>query len=651
MLYQVAIKTPLRKLFTYDSEKELPRGARVKVPFRNQEKIGFVMKPAQQAPKGLKSIIELIDESPLFDESAVQFYEWAATYYGISVGELLSSSMPKQIRDGKAIPDVDLKHFVPEFVELNKEQQMFVDKLKSRSGFQKHLLLGETGSGKTEVYLQLMEDILLEGGQILFLVPEISLTPQLEQRLTKRLGTSVSIFHSDLKGSVRLQSFASAWKGQTDVFLGARSALFLPYTNLKLIIVDEEHDSSYKQSERAPYHARDLAILRAKQLGIPIVLGSATPSLETYVQAVEGEESIHRLPKYFETPKPQIEVIDLKETWKEETKSFIGSRLHEAIESCLDRKEQALLFLNRRGSASQRICTNCGAMDECLHCSSRLTIHFDLNQAICHLCGYKKQLSQECSDCGSKDFFMGGVGTKEIETQIQERFPEAKVARLDRDQTQKRGKLAAVLEDFSKHKIDILVGTQMISKGIDIPNLTTVGIVLADQGWSIPDFRALERSYQLLHQILGRAGRRGQSSRCLIQSFTPEHPIFNYFVEGKGFEVFAGNELELRKASDLPPFSRLMLWNFSDKDQRKLEMACQNFMKRVGQLGKSLGLELYGPVPAPIFKWKNQYRYQLLVKSKEVAKLSTFMTTVLDDLDRQSLGVKVKVDRDPAQFL
>ena len=652
LLYEIAIKTPLRKLFTYESDQELLPGSRVRVPFRSQTKVGFVWKASQDRPKGLKKVSELLDEKPLFDEASLKFYEQAANYYGISVGEILNASVPKKIREGLPISSVSPKHFVPRLPVLSEAQEKVfrsIDAMKSQ--FVSPLILGETGSGKTEIYLHLMESILMEGGQILFLVPEISLTPQLEDRLADRLGSPVTVFHSNVKESKRYEAFARAWQGETDIFLGARSALFLPFRKLQLIVIDEEHDHSYKQSERGPYHARDLALLKAKNLNIPVVLGSATPSLETYYRVQEQSQELFYLPKFYKTPKIKLEIIDLKETWKTEEKSFITKKLFEGVSKTLEKGEQALLFLNRRGSATQRICVECGSMEECRFCSSRLTLHFDLNRAICHLCGFQKEIEAKCAECGSSEFFVGGVGTKEIESQMKQSFPEARVARLDRDQTQKKNVLPETLRDFADAKIDILVGTQMVSKGLDIPNLSLVGVVLADQGWGVPDFRATEKSFQLLHQLIGRAGRRGQESQCIIQTFSPKHPIFQSIQADKAFQVFAKSELELRKQTALPPFSRFLLWTLSDKEPSKLEQEAAQFVKRIEKLAKMLHVEIYGPVQAPLFRWKGRYRYQVMAKAKGHLPLSNFMLTVLDDVEKRPLGVKLRTDRDPYQFL
>ena len=624
---------------------------RVKVPFRSREITGVVWNESANAPKGLKAIEEVLDETPFFDDRTLLFYERAAQYYGISLGELLTASFPK---DGKFGGATDVKHFVPKLPELSDAQKEVVEKIKLNSGFMVHLLLGETGSGKTEVYLKLFERILMESGQALLLVPEISLTPQLEDRLSDRLGTRVSVFHSQMTDKQRREVYARAARSESDIFLGTRSALFLPFRDLKLIVVDEEHDGSFKQTERGPYHGRDLAILRGQVSRVPVILGSATPSLETYHHALHGEYQMHHLSPFFKKPAPKIDVIDLKKTWEKETKSFITSALQSAIEQTLEKKEQILLFLNRRGSASQRLCLGCGSADECKHCSVTLTIHSDWGKAICHWCGFQKKLTPQCDLCGGKEFFLGGIGTKEIEAQVKSRFPEARVARLDRDETAKKNVLPQVVRAFSDGKIDILVGTQMISKGIDISKLSLVGVLFADQGWGIPDFRGMERSFQLLKQLMGRAGRRGQSSHFVIQTFSPDHPLFEGLRLGEeSFAHFAKHELEIRKMAELPPFKRMALITLSGKSESEVAEEAFRIQKRLQKLGQPLQMELVGPAPAPLYRWKGLYRQHLLVKSAPKGHLTTFLTAAMDDVERAFAGskVKIKFDRDPVQFM
>ncbi|MBN8555917.1 MAG: primosomal protein N' [Deltaproteobacteria bacterium] len=654
MLFEVAVRSPLRKLFTYEGDRALSKGVRVKIPFGSRELIGFVWREAEKSPEGLKKILEVFDEESLFDEKTLQFYERASQYYGISLGELLATSLPKKIRDGKSISTPALKHFVPQLPALSPTQQKVFQEISKFRNFSTHLLMGETGSGKTEIYLHLIERILCENAQALLLVPEISLTPQLEDRLSERLGAKVSVFHSQMTEKKRVEAFERAASGQADVFLGARSALMLPFKNLKAIFVDEEHDGSFKQSERGPYHARDLALLRAKLFDIPVVLGSATPSLESYFRAEQKESHFYTLPPFFEHKcKAQTQIIDLKDSFQKNSKSFISVELQEAIEECLEKKEQSLLFLNRRGSASQRLCVSCGSADQCKHCSVTLTIHHDFKAAVCHWCGYQKILTPLCETCGQKEFFWGGIGTKEVETIAKERFPEARIARLDRDQVQKRETLATTLRDFADGKIDILVGTQMISKGIDISKLSLVGVILADQGWGVPDFRGTERSFQLLKQLKGRGGRRGQESKFLVQTLNPEHPVFKWLDLETSYESFASEELKIRQMADLPPYSRLALFSLSHKSESDLERVSYLFLDRIQNFAKTLGVHLVGPAFAPISRLKGVYRMQILAKAPLKGHMSTFLSSVLDEVEQRPLGsgVKMKLDRDPYQFM
>lgn len=656
MLVEVAVRSPLRRLLTYEADQDLPKGTRVRVPFRSREIWGVVWGAAEQAPKGLKKISRVLDQEPFYDAQTLEFYEKAAQYYGISLGDLLGLSLPKKILEGVSPKPVEKRDFKFNLAELSEDQRLIVEEVQKTRGFCSHLLWGETGSGKTEIYLHLFREHLREGRQCLFLVPEISLTPQLEDRLAERLGVRVSLFHSQLSERKREEAFIRAHRGDPEVFLGARSALFLPFKNLGAIVVDEEHDGSYKQSERGLYHARDLALWRAQILGIPVILGSATPSLETYVRAKTGKShsKIHRLQKFHQGAQIEQKLVDLKASWKKEGRSFISESLREAIERTLQKGEQSLLFLNRRGSASQRICVSCGHLEECTNCSVTLTVHRDLGMLVCHWCGFQRPLSKGCSACHqTKDFFEGGVGTKTVEEELRRRFPDARIKRLDRDETQSRNSLPEIIRSFADGSVDILIGTQMISKGIDIPKLSLIGVILADLGWGVPDFRANERAFQLLQQVKGRAGRRGQASELIIQTFSTDNPIFEWLSdEDRSYERMSEAELEVRRLGGFPPYKRLALWTLSHRSDDILQKMAQRLALRMKQLGSSVGMEVLGPTPAPVFRWKGVYRYHILNRSEPQAPMTAYLTAALDDLEKIDLsGVKLKLDRDPQHFL
>jgi len=650
-LVEVAVRSPLRRLFTYESDVPLTQGTRVRVPFGRREVLGVVWRAAQAEPQGLKRISKILDQAPVFGVKDLEFYQRASEYYGISLGEILSLSIPKKVADGKSLKSVEPNQFKFNLLELSASQNEIVEDVLSKKGFQQHLILGETGSGKTEVYLHVFKRIFERGGQALFLVPEIALTPQFESRMKERLGGEVSVFHSQLKESKREESFARAASGLPGIFLGTRSALFLPFKNLQVIVVDEEHDSSYKQSERGCYNARDLSIWKAQLLSIPVILGSATPSLETFERIQSQKLPIHRLKPFFQTPRVTQEIVDLKSQFKEREKTFISNQLHEALIENLTKGEQSLLFLNRRGSASQRLCTSCGQSTSCQHCSTTLTVHRDRGVSICHWCGYQQKLSTPCKACGHKEFFEGGIGTKEVEAQIKARFPEARVARLDRDETQQVNRLSEVIDQFARGKIDILVGTQMISKGIDIPKLSLLGVIMADQGWGVPDFRGLERSFQLFKQLRGRIGRRGQDSRMIIQTFQKDHPLFSLLEGEDAFERFTKGELSIRWMASLPPYKRLALWTLSHRTEAVVRGCAESLKKLLDQVGAQHGMMNIGPTPAPLSRWKGFFRYQILTRSDPKSPTTAVLSTILDALDRKPLKAKVKLDRDPYHFL
>ncbi len=650
MLYEIAVKSPLRKLFTYESDQVLTKGMRVRVPFRSREVPGIVWGVTEQSPKGLKSIVAVEDSAPILPQEALLFYERLAAYYGLSIGELLASALPESLSVEKA-HCLETKHFVPLLPTLTQRQTQVVQAIQALEGYQVHLIQGETGSGKTEVYAHLFDKVISEGGQALFLVPEISLTPQLCERLQQRMGGAISVFHSQAREKVRREIVARALSGRADIFLGARSAALLPFTNLKLIVVDEEHDASYKQNERGLYHARDAAVLRAHDLKIPLVLGSATPSLESLERVTRKESHYYRLPAFHEKQKAPLEIVDLKHEWAEGNKTFISEALHEAVTQELQEGRQSLLFLNRRGSASQRLCVSCGHVDECKHCAVKLTYHHDFRRLVCHWCGFQKRESENCQECQGKEFFFGGIGTKQIESEMRTRFPDARIARLDRDEVKKLSDLERIVRDFAEGRIDILIGTQMISKGIDIARLSLVGVILADQGWSVPDFRGNERAFQLLLQLEGRGGRRGQKSRFLVQTFQKDNPIFQWLRASDPVNAFVEAERPIRQMADLPPFSKMALITLSHREGALLKRESILLQQRLSQMAKGLEILIVGPTPAPLFRWKNLYREQILIKDRLKGSLSSLLLALYDDLDRLKLKSKVRIDRDPQSFL
>ena len=511
--------------------------------------------------------------------------------------------------------------------ELTEQQQSAVDALLESSGFAPMLLDGITGSGKTEVYLAIAEVMIRAGHQVLVLVPEIALTPQLQQRFNRGLAGSISVMHSGLNDTEREQAWSSTQKGQTDLLLGTRSAVFTPIPRLGLIIIDEEHDLSYKQQEGHRYSARDVAVMRAKLAGIPVLLGSATPSLESLYNALCGRYGWLKLR---ERPgaamPPAMQLIDVR---NQPLRRGLSPDLIKAIRQETDAGNQVILFLNRRGYAPQLTCHACGWIAECRHCDARMTWHREAARLWCHHCGHQQPRPAKCPECGAEETLIFlGQGTERLEETITEIFPEVPVIRIDRDSTRRKGSLDRSLNRIHESDAAILVGTQMLAKGHDLPNVTLVGVLNADHGLLNPDFRAPERTAQLLTQVAGRAGRADKPGRVLIQTRHPDNPLLQTLIT-KGYEAFAREELNLRQQAGFPPFSHQVLIRAEGLDAAGVE----NFMLEAREvaLKEMRNVEVYGPLPALVERKAGHYRRHLLLQSVDRSSLHRHGTPALHE--------------------
>jgi primosomal protein N' (replication factor Y) (superfamily II helicase) len=511
------------------------------------------------------------------------------------------------------------------------------------------LLRGVTGSGKTEVYLRAIADARAKGLGVIVLVPEIALTPQLVQRFRARFGDDVAVLHSALTPKERLLMWKRLRAGELDVVIGARSALFAPVLRLGLLIVDEEHDPSFKQEEGVRYQARDMAILRAHRASALVLLGSATPSLEAIHLTREGKAELCVLSTRARAQAlPKVELVDLRRTGAGPSgDKRISLPLHRAIEQTLAKNEQAILFLNRRGFAPSARCEGCGVLAECPYCAVSLTFHKRDGAVLrCHYCDYQMPMLTQCKACASTDIALEGVGTEKLEETLAQLFPAAKIARLDRDVGS--GKAAhRILERMQRREIDILVGTQMVAKGHDLPQVTLVGVINADAALSIPDFRASERGFHLMVQVAGRAGRGDLGGRVLIQTYDTKHPAV---VAAQTHDVLSFTELELRARKELgyPPFSRLALVRIDALDESKA-LASAHRLAAVAR--QTQGLEVMGPAPAPIVRLRNRFRFRILLRSPSRTDLRKGARAILAAGLTIPSGVSVVVDIDPASFL
>jgi len=516
------------------------------------------------------------------------------------------------------------------------------------------LLHGVTASGKTEIYMRLVERCLDAGRTALVLVPEIALTPALHQQFQARFGCSMAVLHSGLPEGQRHDAWWRVRRGEARVVLGTRSALFAPLEDLGIIIVDEEHEPSYKQEETPRYHGRDTAIVRGQLSKALVVLGSATPSLESYMNAEKGKYHLLTLAERVGSrPLASVEIIDMREEFRQTRTSVpISRRLRQEVEAQLQCGKQTMILLNRRGYSWFLLCRSCGQSERCVNCSISLTYHKRENRLICHYCGYQTTVPVRCRSCGSEYLYYVGEGTEKLEQKLTELFPRARVGRLDRDAARRPGQYLKILSDFRDGKIDILVGTQLIAKGHDFPGVTLVGIVSADTSLALPDFRAAERTFQLLTQAAGRAGRGDSPGRVLVQTFYPEHYAIRFAAE-QDYKKFFAKELHFRRMLHYPPVAALANVVVQDKS---LEHASQiatevgKFFQNLGDLAR--GVRVLGPSPAPLAKIEGLFRIQFLLKASSRAKLNMVLRRLADECDQWGGRARaVMIDMDPVSLM
>ncbi len=548
---------------------------------------------------------------------------------------------------------------------LTSEQASALQSMEERltgGGFDTFRLSGVTGSGKTEVYMRAMEMAWRRKKRSLILVPEISLTPQLLDRLKERFPAKVGILHSALTSTERSAQWWRITQGDVSVVVGARSALFAPVPDLGLIIVDEEHDSSYKQEEGLRYQARDLAVVRGKLTDCPVLLGSATPSLESFHNCRLGRYKLLELTgRVEEKTLPRVEIVDLRvQPWEQQPSpghsspaiSLFSPQLREALEANQASGQQSLIFLNRRGFANFLLCRLCGFVVRCPHCSISLTLHQKEHSIFCHHCGFRKPETDLCPECNSSTLSAIGFGTEKLEEELLRLFPCARIGRMDRDTTSKRGSQERLLRQWEKGEMEILVGTQMITKGHDIAGVTLVGVILADLSLNLPDFRAAERTFQLLLQVAGRSGRGKEPGKVIIQTFEPDHYSFQ-FATTHDYEGFFATEMEFRRALNYPPFSRLVQLRFEGPKLQEVEEKARsvgfNLRKHQQSAKGPEEIEILGPAPAPIEKLRNRYRWQILLKGEKGPHLFKLAIHARSLNPRGS--VRLLVDVDPYNML
>ncbi len=540
--------------------------------------------------------------------------------------------------------------------ELTSHQRRIVRSVLSslKDGFRPYLLAGVTGSGKTEIYMQLAAKVIDRGKTVLVLVPEIALITEMTRRFRARFGERVAVLHSGLSAGERFDQWMRIAAKEAPIAIGARSAIFAPLDDIGLIVVDEEHDSSYKQDNRFPYNARDMAVVRGKMAGAAVILGSATPSIQTMANARDNRFQVLRLDQRVSGQSlPEVEIVDLKRYADfRGTRRIISDELRQATHEALLRGEQVLYFLNRRGYAGFPVCALCGKPQRCKHCDVTLTYHKSQGSYRCHLCGYIKSAAAPCTECGSSAIKQLGAGTERIEQMVRSIFPGYTIARMDKDTVRDKKELVRILKALKEKDVDILIGTQMVAKGHDYPNITLVGILCADLSLAFPDFRAAEQTFQILAQVAGRAGRGDRPGRVILQTFNPEHFAIQA-AKAQDYEMFYSQETAFRKTFKYPPFCRMAQIRISSKDyksaKRSAEAAGRCCFQAMAARGANYGkLEIMGPVESPISMIAGRHRFQILIKAENANKLNRFLWAFAARAEsipnRQRVSIIIDVD-------
>lgn len=680
---EVAVPVPLQRTFSYLPPEEgrppLP-GCRVIVPFGRRTVTGVVVPPTDEPgehpgggrergrgavtrPAELKRISRVLDEEPLFDERWLTMARWVSGMYLAPLGEVLATMLPGARRPRElAVALGDEPEAVPEKLTLSSEQQQAIEKIgrpgapatEDEPGREDwHYLYGITGSGKTEVFLQLAERTIGEGRDVIYLVPEIALTHQLFHQISRRFGTAAAMLHSGLTASQRLGEWRRIQRGEARLVVGARSAIFAPVPRLGLVVIDEEHESSYKAGNAPRYHARQVALWRSVREGAVCVMGSATPSVEAWHLMQTGRLVRHVLTKRLSggVP-PRIRVL----TTRGNT-SLISPQLKDALIATHGIGGQSILFLNRRGFAGAFLCRSCGYTTDCPRCSVPMTYHKKQDRMVCHYCGYRTVPLRVCPECGSLDVGYTSFGTERVEEDVRRELPALRVERLDTDSTRKRGILQDVLDRFARGEIDILLGTQMVAKGLNFPGVRTVGIITADTGLSLPDFRAAERTFGLIVQVAGRAGRYRTDGEVYVQTVRAEHPAIRRAVDME-VDRFYEEELEIRRALTFPPFARLirMVLRSTRKEAaaRAAGDLAEGARKSIAAMNDTrtdpVRVEILGPAPAALERLNSSWRYQVLLRGEDQAQVRTVCRRALALLPR-SQAVYCEVDVDPVNLL
>jgi len=643
----------------------LSPGDYVRVPFGKKDMVGVVWGNAEGGvdEKKIKPIAEHYAHIPTMPEAMRQFIDWVGWYNIAPRGMVLKMAIP--VIEALKLPkrgnvtrgnlgakgiETNATYHVPRATSsLSTAQSEVAHQLRTRlhAGYSVTLLDGVTGSGKTEVYFDAIDALLKESGQTLVLLPEIALSHQWLSRFEKRFGFTPAVWHSDVTKAEKKRIWNQVASGECKLVVGARSALFLPFKNLQLIVVDEEHDHSYKQEDGVIYQARDMAVARAHIEKIPILLVSATPSLESVVNVEQGKYKLLHLPeRHAGAQFPEVRLIDMRSI-KMDSGNFISPPLRRALADAVASGHQAMLFLNRRGYAPLVLCRACGFRYQCPSCSSWLVLHRGKKRMECHHCGHRAGIPEKCSSCGADDALVAyGPGVEKLEEEVRNFLPQARVAVMASDSISKPEEAEAIVSEMAKGNIDILIGTQMVAKGHHFPGLSTVGIIDADMGMTGGDLRAAERTYQLLHQLSGRAGRELVPGIVHVQTYAPEHPVMQALLKDDR-DAFMQIESEMRQMASMPPFGRLAALIIEGSNEQAVTRAAREIAVAAPQIS---GVRVLGPAPAPLALLRGKYRYRLLVKAEAKLSLQKILPPWLDSV-RIPNPIRLKIDVDPYSFV
>ena len=653
---EVVLNIPVLQSFTYKAPpNSTPEpGKRAEVFFGNRKMTAFIINIMDTLPQDLpipensvKTALRIIDDECLFNDELIGISRWLSNFYLCSQGEALSSMLPsgrREVESGSLAFEDENIEFHPH--TLSEEQKAAVENItKNTDSFAMHYVFGATGTGKTEVFLQTAETILSHGKGVIYLVPEIALTHQVIEAVTHRFGKIAAVLHSGLTPSQKLFEWKRILHREARVVIGARSAVFAPVPDLGLIIIDEEHDGSYKSGTTPRYNGRQVAVKRCSDLHIPLIMGSATPSAETWYLMQTGVISKHVLSKRLSGGSPpQIQIVDLSQNPQD---GCISAELADEILTAKKENRQTILFLNKRGFSHFFKCNTCGYELKCKNCSVSMTFHKKENKFRCHYCGWTTNPPAACPECGSIDISYSGFGTEFIEQEIAVKFPELQLIRLDTDSLLNKNELKEKLSNFRNKKADILLGTQKVAKGLNFPGVKLVGIINADTGLNMPDFRASERTHALIVQVAGRAGRFFPDGKVIVQTWNPQRPAIHFACTGQ-CESFYEQEIQMRKVLNFPPFSRMIRLVFRSKNPKDAENAAISACKILKSASSSI--RILGPAECAIFQLSGNYRFQLLLQDEKIGPIQNFCRYFLANY-KPLRNVYLEIDVDPVALL